>query len=387
MHKYVEQLIKIATDLEKLIGAIQADAEMKSSQRVIKLVKNRTKDECSVLKGEQMKLDNKTISRRHDGRWWARYYNDGKVVCIYGKTQKEVYQKLKQALADKKMGRVNKKNYNVHEWINFWYDLYKKPNLKSKTMEINIRLHILPNLPNIPIEQLNGQDVVRMCNNLKTDNLKNACFKTLKECFTQAVADNVLKTSPMTSLKTPKYERKQGEALTLEEEKQFIEMVCTLDNHTLRDIFIFMLYTGVRRSEALSLTRCDIDWSAKTIHIRGTKTAKSDRVIPLFESVREILERLDETWASLHPDTLSKTFKKLCPRHKLHDLRHTFATRCLENDIPMKIVQHWLGHSDYQTTANIYTGITTNFEAECVAKIDTHFDTHFLIKKQNDTKK
>lgn len=294
MHKYIEQLIKIATDLEKLIGAIQADADIKSSQRVIKLVKNRTKDECSVLKGEQMKFDNKTISRRHDGRWWARYYNNGKVVCIYGKTQKEVYQKLKQALADKKMGRVNKKNYYVHEWINFWYDLYKKPNLKSKTMGINIRLHILPNLPNIPIEQLNAQDIVCMCNNLKTDNLKNSCFKTLKECFNQAVADNVLNTSPMMSLKTPKYERKQGEVLTLEEEKQFIEQVCTLENHTLRDIFIFMLHTGVRRSEALSLTRLDINWSAKTIHIRGTKTANSDRVIPLFESVREILERMDK---------------------------------------------------------------------------------------------
>ena len=53
--------------------------------------------------------------------------------------------------------------------------------------------------------------------------------------------------------------------------------------------------------------------------------------------------------------------KKLCPTHKLHDLRHTFATHCLECGINLKIVQRWLGHARLDTTANIYTHLQPEF--------------------------
>lgn len=58
---------------------------------------------------------------------------------------------------------------------------------------------------------------------------------------------------------------------------------------------------------------------------------------------------------------ISKEFKKLCPNHKLHDLRHTFATRCLECEISMKVVQGWLGHSRLDTTASIYSHVLPEF--------------------------
>ena len=85
-------------------------------------------------------------------------------------------------------------------------------------------------------------------------------------------------------------------------------------------------------------------------------------------------------------DTLTKDFKKIVPNHKLHDLRHTFATRCIENGIPMKVVQQWLGHSDYQTTANIYTDILSDFELKQIYKMNcyfnSNFDTHFDTQKK-----
>ena len=60
-----------------------------------------------------------------------------------------------------------------------------------------------------------------------------------------------------------------------------------------------------------------------------------------------------------------------------HTLRHTFATRCAEAGIAVKVVQKWLGHSTVQMTLNVYTHVNPDFEAEMVEKFDTHFDTHF----------
>ena len=60
-----------------------------------------------------------------------------------------------------------------------------------------------------------------------------------------------------------------------------------------------------------------------------------------------------------NPRNLSSNFSKLLElkglRHiRFHDLRHSCASLLLANDVPMKQIQEWLGHSDISTTANIY---------------------------------
>ena len=61
-----------------------------------------------------------------------------------------------------------------------------------------------------------------------------------------------------------------------------------------------------------------------------------------------------------NPKTLSAVFSRLLEkaglRHiRFHDLRHSCASLLLANDVPMKQIQEWLGHSDISTTANIYS--------------------------------
>ena len=61
----------------------------------------------------------------------------------------------------------------------------------------------------------------------------------------------------------------------------------------------------------------------------------------------------------LKPNTLSAGFKRKLKKAglrdiRLHDLRHSCASLMLENGVPMKQIQEWLGHSDFSTTANIY---------------------------------
>ena len=59
-------------------------------------------------------------------------------------------------------------------------------------------------------------------------------------------------------------------------------------------------------------------------------------------------------------DSLTSSFPKLLEKNNLrhirfHDLRHSCASLLLANDVPLKQIQEWLGHSDIGTTANIYS--------------------------------
>ena len=62
----------------------------------------------------------------------------------------------------------------------------------------------------------------------------------------------------------------------------------------------------------------------------------------------------------ISPNAVTENFSKILERNGLrhirfHDLRHSCASLLLANDVPMKQIQEWLGHSDISTTANIYS--------------------------------
>ena len=64
----------------------------------------------------------------------------------------------------------------------------------------------------------------------------------------------------------------------------------------------------------------------------------------------------------LKPDYVSHKFNQILKNNNLrpirfHDLRHSCASLLLSNKVSMKDIQIWLGHSSYNTTANIYTHV------------------------------
>ena len=54
---------------------------------------------------------------------------------------------------------------------------------------------------------------------------------------------------------------------------------------------------------------------------------------------------------------------------RFHDLRHTCASLLLKNGVPMKDIQEWLGHSDYNTTANIYAHLDTTSKSSSATRM------------------
>lgn len=162
-------------------------------------------------------------------------------------------------------------------------------------------------------------------------------------------------------------------------------------------------FYGLRRSEVVGLKWAAVDFEQNTIEIchtvttvrldgkevlvesKGTKTKSSKRTLPLVPVFRERILALQEEQKEnrklcgrcynkkyadyicidamgnlLKPDYLSNSFQIILQNYHLrrirfHDLRHSCASLLLANGVPMKMIQEWLGHSDFSTTANIYS--------------------------------
>lgn len=74
---------------------------------------------------------------------------------------------------------------------------------------------------------------------------------------------------------------------------------------------------------------------------------------------------VDEEGNLIPPDTVTKTFRKLIKDNNLkkirfHDLRHSCASLLLANGINMKEIQSYLGHANWNCTANLYSHLESN---------------------------
>lgn len=240
-------------------------------------------------------------------------------------------------------------------WLTEWVNTYKRPYIKSyNNIKINIRLHIPDSLKKTELERLTGLDVQKALNAVKLSRTRLAVYNIYRGSLTMAYKLGFTEKNVADVLIKPRHERKVGNALSAQELKEFFQAI---EKSRLKYFYKFLALTGCRRSEALAIKWEDVDYKNKTIHVRGTKTVTSDRIIPLFPEIEElfkIIPKKDKKIFHHYPNRVTRDFKKYCPAHKLHDLRHTFATRCLECGINIKVVQKWLGHSRLETTASIY---------------------------------
>ena len=140
---------------------------------------------------------------------------------------------------------------------------------------------------------------------------------------------------------------------------------------------------GIEICHTVTIVR--LDGKEVLVESNSTKTKSSKRTLPLVSVFRERLLALQEEQKEnrklcgrcynkkyadyicvdamgnlLKPDYLSNSFQIILQNYHLrrirfHDLRHSCASLLLANGVPMKMIQEWLGHSDFSTTANIYS--------------------------------
>jgi integrase len=128
------------------------------------------------------------------------------------------------------------------------------------------------------------------------------------------------------------------------------------DDPEFYDILVVYLWTGIRRSELLTLRWDGVDFAGKGARVIGK--GNKERIVPLLPEVLAVLETrvrdVGRVFPGCHPDTITHRFRRLARTCgfscRLHDLRHSAATYMLASGTPINVVQAILGHASVSTT-------------------------------------
>lgn len=179
-------------------------------------------------------------------------------------------------------------------------------------------------------------------------------------------------------------------------------------NENYKLIYTILFYTGMRRGELLALTWNDIDFRKKEINIGKTldpkrekkkkefyknkkkdddtpKTNKSNRKIIVTENVIECLKQLKAKNFTKPTEFVTlTTLKRHCDNNckkinlldfRIHDFRHSFASMCIDKNVPISILSSYLGHENITTTLDTYGHLYPNSQEKLI---------NILENKNND---
>jgi integrase len=177
----------------------------------------------------------------------------------------------------------------------------------------------------------------------------------------------------------------------LPEPEQFLKLVEIMETsgagqqQECADFARFLAYSGCRLSEARAATWGDVDADGGflTVHnakVRRARNWKPTRLVPIIPDMRQLLERLRQndpvpTTPICKVGECEKSLVRACklvgiPKLTHHDLRHLFATRCIEAGVDIPTVSRWLGHSDGGALAmRVYGHLREQHSAEMAQKV------------------
>lgn len=350
--------------------------------------------------------------RKTDGYYSARFTNSkGKRVEKYFKSLKDAKRWLFEAKTNDSNGLlVSSANITVDKLFEIWIEARIKsvrPNTIRNHKE-RYKRNIQSHIGRMKITSVKPMHCQMILDDMVADYKGSTIYQallTMCGMFNWAVENDFLVKSPVTrtGVKMPKEIDKKNRALTIDEQKKFLEAAKDCSNYLQ---FKLVLLTGLRTSELIGLKWSDVDYEygeygsisvERNLEYRhstgewlwGPPKSKSGyRTIPLTKEAREVL---DEAYRVKHinltEDTPEEfrdiiflnrkglptknsaydtTLYKLCDKagiehFSMHVLRHTFATRFLEmseGKERYKVLSELLGHSSINITLNIYCHIT-----------------------------
>ncbi len=363
---------------------------------------------------------------RHNEKYWAASITleNGKRKYFYGKTRKEVQEKLRVALNEQKQGTlVTAPQQTVEQFLKQWLETCK-PSVRIRTYEryeTFVRLHVVPVIGHIQLQKLTAQHIQALYAKKLEEKLSpttvNVLHAMLHKAFDDAVRWGLIARNVCDLVSPPRRAHYEIKPLTMEQAQQ---LMAAAKGHNMEALFVLALTTGMRRGEILALKWQDINFSQNTLQVRRIftrapgnryieaepKTQKRRRsvMLPPFaidllkqHRIRQLEVKLQAgaQWGSmqwqeydlvfcsslgtpLNPSKMIDRFNTLLkkaglPHIRFHDLRHSAATLLLSMGIHPKVVQELLGHNQISMTMDIYSHVLPTMQQDAMSKLNDAF--------------
>lgn len=374
--------------------------------------------------------------RKSDNKWVGSItLENGKRKVFYGKTRKEVQEKMKTVLHEQQQGTlIIAPKQTVAQFLTDWLENTHKQSVRLRTYERYreaIHLHIIPVLGHYQLQKLSAQQVQAFYAKKLDEGLAPATViyfhSVLHNALNMAVKWRLVTRNVCDLVSPPRRERFEIQPLMVEQVQKLLTVV---RGHKWEALFILALATGMRRGEILGLKWQDINFATETLQVRRIltrvptgmpgrehvyveaepKTRKSRRNVIIAPFALEALkehrvhqleaklkagaswQEYDYVFCTLHgthlgPNHVVEEFKLLLkqaglPDIRFHDLRHSAATLLLSLGVHPKVVQELLGHTQISMTMDVYSHVLPGMQQDAMSKLNAA-----LLRQENDDKR
>ncbi len=364
-----------------------------------------------------------SVYKQRNGLWAASItIEGGKRKYLYGKTRKEVQEKLATMVHQQRQGMlIATPQQTVGQFLTDWLENTYKQSVRPRTYERYeeaIRLHLVPVLGKYQLQKLSAQHVQAFYARKLKEGLSPTTViyyhSVLHNALATAVKWGLVARNVCDLATPPRKARFEIQPFTAEQVQCFL---AASRGNKWEALFTLALATGMRQGELLGLKWQDINFSTGTLQVRrvltripreGTgvrmfreeepKTEKSRRSITIASMALEALKqhrvrqletklRVGPLWEDhdyvfctlsgtyLRPNHVVDEFKKLLkkaglPKIRFHDLRHSAATLLLSLGVHAKVVQEMLGHTQISMTMDIYSHVLPSMQQDAVSRLN-----------------
>lgn len=331
------------------------------------------------------------------------------------RTQREA----RLAIADLELNGLSKPEsepqmiHTYEQIYNLWYEEYKTT-VKASTLlktERVFKNHILPAFGNKPIQDIKPMDAQNQMNIWHKKLVRASMVMNYAGLvFDYAIRMQLINMNPTKVIKKPvrKESVREDKDMNFYDKDELKKFMAALENNNNFRAFVYfrlLAFTGMRKGESLALKWSDIDLEKQTLYINKAvsrsatglyiqtpKTPSSIRRISIDDKTVSILQEYKKEspdglvfqsedggilspakprkWYLTAMKNLADDFKQI----SIHGFRHTHASLLFEAGASIKDVQSRLGHSDIQTTMDVYTHVSKTAKEQLANRFNNYVD-------------
>lgn len=368
-----------------------------------------------------------------EGSWTERDNGTWKLSVSYKGVGRKYFYGTKQECLDKKRqfevmlssNITTSKDILFKDFAYSWLHNVKQHTLRQSTydrLERELELHIIPNLGNLSIQQIDDYIIqTHVINKMKSAGYSYSTIKaeycTLKQIFKYAIARGKITKNPLDDIELPNkalFAPTKEQRFLSSEDREALIATCYSKYKTGRRVYrygafyVFLLYTGLRLGEAMALKWKYVDFEKRTVDVSHTliyvKNRKSGngkilidqpftkngktRTVYLSDAALEALEDLKQQMGYdpegyimhgpngnvMHQSDIQAIFQLILKKAGIekcgiHALRHSFVSLLANNGIPIPMISSMVGHTNIGITMNVYSHLLKETEIKSMSII------------------